>query len=714
MFPHIPSNRVSTGGSSSSYSRSDAASTPTPHPGGHLDQRGNDCTMSGTTAISGLSSRTAVENDQENTKTSFSRCARDSKHSQHELTPVYPNERPTLMTTQVSSTSIPTSKWRTPWAHYLNRSKKNHSSQGSQSQVHHDPSTQARLEFLGYRQELHRTWDFWSLSSLAFCNVTVLQGAFGSVSLSYAFSGPIMYTVGMLVTATLMVCLNAVFGEMASAFPISGAMFSWTFKLARSHPHLRDWARIISWVVGFLLSTVHLMLQFDIGYQFTRVFTTVVTASGVDWNVTHNVQSLVVLCFIGITGLVSCAAFSRSPLFWKIGGLFTVIAQISVCIALLLTSKKQRSFASLFTTTKSKYNSPSEGWNLLHGWSGVTFVAGSESVAHLTEETKDAAKTAPKAMLYSAIFTGLMQVLCCTCIGMAITPMPHKATGLGIIDAVFAHCPKPVAQFVTISIVLTSLLANVSQFFATSRFFWALARDKAIPMGKMWRKVTSDRRPLRATFLMIGLSMLFSLVSFDPTSASLRIFGPSCTMMLLICYLTPLLIRVISPKDVYDRDGSNIWTLGRYSKSMTWISIIFLTLLLVTLSGPTGYPIDTKTFPYAPFCLVATILISVFFWFVYGRSHYAGPIKSLTTWTLGYEVEIPKQLPNIPVRQEKVDNFDLPRTRDCTTNGRSLANMTTHQRTELDLPQAYCTYDSTGSLWSATESQLPNHSFFHE
>jgi hypothetical protein len=200
------------------------------------------------------------------------------------------------VTTQISSKSIPTSKRRTPWAHYLNRSKKTHSSQGNQSQVHHDPSTQARLEFLGYRQELHRTWDFWSLFSLAFCNVTILAGAFGSVSLSYAFSGPIMYTVGMSVTATAMVCLNAAFGEMASAFPISGAMFSCkrrldlafqsanclirrslhfhdslgTFKLARAHPHLRDWARIISWVVGFLLTTVHVILQYDIGYEFSK------------------------------------------------------------------------------------------------------------------------------------------------------------------------------------------------------------------------------------------------------------------------------------------------------------------------------------------------------------------------------------------------------------------------------------------------------------
>jgi amino acid transporter len=91
-----------------------------------------------------------------------------------------------------------------------------------------------------------------------------------------------------------------------------------------------------------------------------------------------------------------------------------------------------------------------------------------------------------------------------------------------------------VAQFVVISIGFSSFIANVSQFLATSRFFWALARDKAIPMGKMWRKVTPDRRPVRAAFLMIGISMLFSLIAFDPTSNSIIIFDASSAYLVLV------------------------------------------------------------------------------------------------------------------------------------------------------------------------------------
>ncbi|KAI7942858.1 hypothetical protein MJO29_012702 [Puccinia striiformis f. sp. tritici] len=706
MFPKFIGRRVSTGDASSSYSRSDTA--PSNHsPNGPLDGRGDDCTMQGTTAISNSSSPTAVDSCSGNTDTLRSSS---NKHVKYHESPGSVNARPTFLAAQVSSASVPSSKWRAPWA----RSAKSVTSQGNQPQADDNTNTQEKLELLGYSQELHRTWDFWSLFSLAFCNATVLQGAFGAVSVSYALGGPIFLTVGLSITTSLWSCLNAAFAEMLSAYPMSGAMFSWTYKLARANPRLRDWARILSWVVGFLLFVSHLVVQLQIGLEFARSFSTVITASGVDWKVTKNVNALLVIGFILVSGLVSCLKFIRYPLFWKVAAILTFMVQISVCIALKATSKRQRSFASLFTSSKSKYNSPSKGWNILFGWVGSTFFVGSESVAHMAEESKNAAKTAPRAMFFSSVLIGVMQLLCCACIGMAITPMKHKATGYPVIDVIFAHCPRPVAQFVSYSLVATSFVANVSQFFGTSRFFWALARDKALPMSKMWRKVTSDRRPVRATFLMIGTSMTFGLLSLLHSDIAIRALAVANAHLVGFVYLAPLLLYAFSEKDVFNRDGSNVWTLGRFSRPITWTSIAFLTLVVVIQAGPTGFPVTALTFPWGPFILVATIFVSLAFWFLYGRSHYAGPIKSLTTWTVGYEVEIPKQMPNVHPRQEKAEHFDHPRTMEPTTNGRSLANLTSQQRTEFDLPQAYCTYDSTGSLWSATESQVPNQSFFHE
>lgn len=40
--------------------------------------------------------------------------------------------------------------------------------------------------------------------------------------------------------------------------------------------------------------------------------------------------------------------------------------------------------------------------------------------------------------------------------------------------------------------------------------------------------------------------------------------------------------------------------------------------------------------------MVAVILASSLTWVLYGNSHYAGPIKSITVYTIGREVELPK------------------------------------------------------------------------
>ncbi|POW15884.1 hypothetical protein PSTT_01861 [Puccinia striiformis] len=719
MFPKFIGRRVSTGDASSSYSRSDTA--PSNHsPNGPLDGRGDDCTMQGTTAISNSSSPTAVDSCSGNTDTLRSSS---NKHVKYHESPGSANARPTFLAAQVSSASVPSSKWRAPWA----RSAKSVTSQGNQPQADDNTNTQEKLELLGYRQELHRTWDFWSLFSLAFCNATVLQGAFGAVSVSYALGGPIFLTVGLSITTSLWSCLNAAFAEMLSAYPMSGAMFSWTYKLARANPRLRDWARILSWVVGFLLFVSHLVVQLQIGLEFARSFSTVITASGVDWQVTKNVNALLVIGFILVSGLVSCLKFIRYPLFWKVAAILTFMIQISVCIALKATSKN-RGALPVYSPAQNPNITPRARGGI---FSSVGLDRPSSLVPNrllIWPKNLRTQQKPPREPCFSAVSSSvscnfvlrlhrdgtLHDTFSFGSQPQAITPMKHKATGYPVIDVIFAHCPRPVAQFVSYSLVATSFVANVSQFFGTSRFFWALARDKALPMSKMWRKVTSDRRPVRATFLMIGTSMTFGLLSLLHSDIAIRALAVANAHLVGFVYLAPLLLYAFSEKDVFNRDGSNVWTLGRFSRPITWTSIAFLTLVVVIQAGPTGFPVTALTFPWGPFILVATIFVSLAFWFLYGRSHYAGPIKSLTTWTVGYEVEIPKQMPNVHPRQEKAEHFDHPRTMEPTTNGRSLANLTSQQRTEFDLPQAYCTYDSTGSLWSATESQVPNQSFFHE
>lgn len=433
-----------------------------------------------------------------------------------------------------------------------------------------------------------------------------------------------------------------------------------TFKLARASPFLRNWARQLSWTVGFLLFLSHLFLQLEIGFEFARIFTTIITASGVHWHVTKNTSAMISIAFSCICGLVSCTSIARSPQAWKLVGLINVVLQLAVCVALLATASGPRSFSSLFSTRKTVPLFKNKVWNLLFAWAYTTLVSGSEVASHMAEETKHAATTVPQSMFFTSVFCGVWQLLTSVCLALTITPMRGRVpTGWPIIDAVFWHCPKPVAQFITISLAVTAFIANVAQFLATSRFFWALARDKALPKAKFLQRVTRDRRPLRATLLMLGLQVTIALTGLEPSGLLLNAASKASTLFIMVAYLTPLIIYVSSPKGVYDRDGSNMWTTRGFSKPLACISIGFLTLEFMIQSGPVGTPISIKTFPIAPFILLGAVGLSSCLWYLYGRAHFVGPIKSLTTWTVGYEVEIPRPLPKSINRLEKNDGYEM-------------------------------------------------------
>lgn len=70
-----------------------------------------------------------------------------------------------------------------------------------------------------------------------------------------------MYAIAWPISGLFMVSLAAILGEMASTWPVAGAMFTWVFRLCRSRKALNPWARYASWIVGSLLLCSHLLLQ---------------------------------------------------------------------------------------------------------------------------------------------------------------------------------------------------------------------------------------------------------------------------------------------------------------------------------------------------------------------------------------------------------------------------------------------------------------------
>ncbi|KAH9444807.1 hypothetical protein MJO28_013162 [Puccinia striiformis f. sp. tritici] len=544
---------------------------------------------------------------------------------------------------------------------------------GSPNNVYSDTDTQAQLAWLGYHQELRRDWDFWSSLSLSTLNIGTIPGAFLGILTAMEWGGPCVIFWGYMLGMIIVLCLSAVVAEIASAYPVAGAMLTWTFKLARANPKLRDWARFISWLVGTLLFVAHVVVQVALTSQCTMMVVSVINRFYPTWIVNTGWQSFLLNAgHLILCGLLLCTAPIRSPRLWKILGALSIVLYIIICVGLIVGPRLAgyehhgpRHLAKMLvtfhndTTFKSK-GTGADAFVFFMGTSLVTLAFGAEASAHLAEETRTPAATVPKALFASTLVSYILGLILNICLIAALLPLTPKEAQhkLHLIDMIFTHCTPPVATVILVCLLLLMFFQDVAQLFAASRFTWALARDNAFPGSKIWRKVSGSwssllrgtvdedgsarRIPRMAIVLLVGCGLATAAaIEFKEGIFSDSLIT-SATYLLVFCYLAPLLIYLSCDPDVLEYDGRNVWRIPSLSRACTWISVLSLIGVLLLMACPNGLPITIETWSWSPLITLVFTLASSIGWITYGSSRYIGPIKSITFWTTGQEVDFPR------------------------------------------------------------------------
>ncbi|OEL26231.1 Amino-acid permease BAT1 [Dichanthelium oligosanthes] len=108
-----------------------------------------------------------------------------------------------------------------------------------------DPD-RARLQQLGYKQELKRGLSLLSNFAFSFSIISVLAGVTTTYNTGLRYGGPASMTLGWLVVAAFNGCVALSMAEICSAYPTSGGLYYWSAKLAG-----KEWAPLASWVTGW-------------------------------------------------------------------------------------------------------------------------------------------------------------------------------------------------------------------------------------------------------------------------------------------------------------------------------------------------------------------------------------------------------------------------------------------------------------------------------
>ncbi|CEQ39368.1 SPOSA6832_00890 [Sporobolomyces salmonicolor] len=513
-----------------------------------------------------------------------------------------------------------------------------------------------RLAALGFEEELHRDYDFWASFGVSLCNIGGLPGTVLGVLTALETGGGSMYAIFWPVSGLFMCCLAAVLGEMASTWPVAGAMFTWVFRLCRSKKSLDPWARYASWVTGSLLLCSHVLLQIVITWQFAHNLLGIVSIY------TRNEYSFWVTGILIVAALVNSSRLSRSPWLWRCGGFLIIAFWIVINVTLLTQSKEiryitfgtvysdtkltgARNFSSakfVFTSYSNSTGFESKSYVYMLGWVLTCVATGMEASAHMAEDTKKPSRTVPLAMFWSVAATYLMGwVSICVLLATVdnVGLRPDLQPSISLIDN---SVPRRYTTLILVLVLLSIVFQHVAQLLATSRFIWALSRESALPFSTFFRRLSSKhKQPLQAIWAVVGISVPALLLLAVNTSIIATTLLEGAGVTVVASWVTPIVLYLTCSRDVLRGDGRAKWTLRKASKSLAFCAALFCGVFLVMVCLPTGWPVTSLSVSYAAAVWLGVLILSSLAWVLYGNKHYSGPIKTTTRWTIGAEIDLP-------------------------------------------------------------------------
>jgi amino acid transporter len=274
-------------------------------------------------------------------------------------------------------------------------------------------------------------------------------------------------------------------------------------------------------------------------------------------------------------------------------------------------------------------------------------LTGFDASAHMSEETHDAQRSAPKGIIYSVLISIIAGFILLVAMNVGITPdkVFLGADGSTMVDG-YAHAlafqaatgvaPAQVwidaigqtgGLFILLIVIGAQFYCGMSSVTANSRMIYAFARDGAIPGSRFWHRINKrTRTPTNSIWLaaggafVLGLPYLWSPVAYFAVT-SIAVIG------LYVAYVSPVFLRL--------RAGSKFqegpWTLGRWSRPIGMIATIWVAFIFVLFMLPQVLPVFGDNGPvwanlnYTPLVFLVVLGGATLWWAVSAKNWFHGP-----------------------------------------------------------------------------------------
>lgn len=440
------------------------------------------------------------------------------------------------------------------------------------------------LAELGYTQELHRGIGGYASFASGFSFVSILTTVFALFALGFGLGGPaFFFTWPIVFVCQFCVCL--VFAELSGKFPVAGAIYQWSRRLAgNAVGWFAGWFMLIGYIVSvaaLAIAMQSVLPSIWSGFQMISGDPALTSVTGATNAIILGTITIVLCTVISAVGVAFMGKITVA------GVTLEIIGVVLIVVAMFINAERSPAAAVLDT------GGHGTGLGYVPAFLASMLMAayvmyGFDSAAELSEETRDTRKTAPKAivnaLLVSFVGGGLM-ILPALMAAPALDDPLLSTEGIAwvITSQLDTWLGKTLLIIVAVAIFSATLAIQAS----ASRVMFSMARDNRLPFGKYLSKVNKRTgTPVITGSTVSALAILVLLVNFGQAG----VFAAITSVSVVIVYLAYLMVTV--PALVHRLRGTSlsygppIMDLGKWGIPVNLVAVVMGGALCINIAWP--------------------------------------------------------------------------------------------------------------------------------
>jgi amino acid transporter len=510
-----------------------------------------------------------------------------------------------------------------------------------------------RLAELGYAQELKRGWSGFSNFAISFSIISVLAGCFTTYGQAFNNGGPIAISIAWPVISLLILCVAFSMSELASAFPTAGGIYYWASKLGGA-----GWGWFTGWfnligLVAVVASVDYVCASFLMNllglYNVHFVFNFAKAAAGTNVHYTAHVNFALFALILLLHGLINVFSSHLVSLFNGISVWWHVIGVAVIVVILIAVPSHHASLSYVFghRLNNSGFGSHMYWYYVLPVGFLLTMytITGYDASAHVSEETNDAAMSAPKGVWRSVFYSAVIGWI----VLLAITFAVQKSKESTISTAAFPALAIFQTALSSAAAKAVILISTVGQLFcgmacvtSASRMTFAFSRDGAVPGHNLWRRLGKNRTPTWSVFFVCVFAAIITFPAYFPNSKGSPVAFLAVTSIsvigLYIAYTIPVFLRWRMGNDFQ----TGPWTLGAKYRWINPIAFVWVAICVVIFCLPFtpagvyfGKSFSWSSVNYAPLVTIAVMAGVTIWYLVSARRRFKGPVRTIDLDVMG-------------------------------------------------------------------------------